>query len=79
MALINYSGALAAAHRKNKERYKSKKSKKEDKVELDKDGMVPYTKEWKDKHLKWVEDGLCGSCGAPSGQELGICDECRWS
>ena len=41
--------------------------------------MTPYTQEWKDKHLKWVEDGLCASCGAPSGQEKGICDECRWS
>lgn len=68
-------GAIAAAHQKSKERYKSKKSKKEYKVELDKDGMKPYTQE----HLKWVEDGLCGCCGAPSGEEKGICDECRWS
>lgn len=41
--------------------------------------MTPYTQEWKDKHLKWIEDGLCGSCGAPPGEEKGICDECRWS
>lgn len=71
--------AIAAAHQKSKERYKSKKSEKEYKVELDKDGMKPYTQEWKNKHLKWVEDGLCGCCGAPSGEEKGICDECRWS
>jgi hypothetical protein len=71
-----YIGAIAAAHRKNK----SKSTKKsEEKVKLDPDGMTPYTQEWKDKHLKWVEDGLCGSCGSPSGEEKGICDECRWS
>jgi hypothetical protein len=69
-----YIGAIAAAHRKSKSKKKS-----EEKVKLDPDGMTPYTQEWKDKHLKWIEDGLCGSCGAPSGEEKGICDECRWS
>ena len=57
---IIYSGAIAAAHRKSKS--KSKKKSKE-KIKLDPDGMTPYTQEWKDKHLKWLEDGLCGSCG----------------
>lgn len=71
-----YIGAIASTHIKSKS--KSRK-KSEDKVKLDTDGMKPYTQEWKDKHLKWVEDGLCGSCGAPSGEEKGICDECRWS
>ena len=74
MALINYSGAIA--HRKRKSRNSTKKS---EEVKLDPDGMKPYTQEWKDKHLKWVEDGLCASCGAPSGEYNGICDECRWS
>lgn len=65
-----YIGAIASAHRKSKT--KSKK-KSEDKVKLDPDGMKPYTQEWKDK------DGLCTICDAPSGEEKGICDECRWS
>ena len=68
-----YIGAIVAAHSKSKSKKKS-----EEKVKLDPDGMTPYTQEWKDKHLKWLEDGLCGSCGA-SGEEKGICDECRWS
>ena len=70
-----YIGAIAAAHRKSK----STLTKKSEEVKLDPDGMKPYTQEWKDKHLKWAEDGLCASCGAPSGEEKGICDECRWS
>lgn len=73
-----YIGAIAASHRKSKSKSKSKK-KSEEKVKLDPDGMTPYTQEWKDKHLKWAEDGLCANCGAPSGEEKGICDECRWS
>ena len=72
-----YRGAIAAAVSKLKRKKSKKKTK--DKVKLDPDGMRPYTQEHKDKHLKWAEDGLCVCCGAPSGEEKGICDECRWS
>lgn len=68
-----YRGAIAAAVSKLKSK-KSKKSKSKTEKEI-----KTYTQEDKDKHLKWAEDGLCVCCGAPSGEEKGICDECRWS
>ncbi len=71
-------GAIASASRRRKYKTYSKRKESEN-LNPDHTGFVPYTTEWKNKHLEWVEAGLCSCCGAPSGEELGICDECRWT
>ena len=78
MGLINMIGAIASNYRRNKKNNLKHKS-EDKKIKPDYTGFIPYTKEWKDKHLEWVELGLCSNCGAMSGEELGICDECRWN
>lgn len=69
MSVRRYIAAIISAHRKNKEEYKRKPiSYEEEKRKIT-----------KEQHFKWADEGLCYSCGAPSGEEQGICDECRWS
>jgi len=77
MGIRNLIGAIASAHQRNKTKPRGKEEKEV--LEPDHTGFVPYTKGWKEKHLEWANAGLCGECGEPSGDELGICNECRWS
>lgn len=77
MGVLNFIGALVASSNARRLQVK-RKSTQEKSNKIDNTGFKPYTQEWKNQHLKWASEGLCGECGAPSGEELGICDECRW-
>lgn len=78
MGVINYIASIVSAHQRNKKLHSRNKEEKEKETKPDHTGFVPYTKGWKDKHYEWLNAGLCQMCGAPSGEEKGICDECRW-
>lgn len=78
---ILFLGLISSFQRdiKSRNSYLEYKRRNEEKSKIDHTGFMPYTQEWKNQHLKWAEEGLCSECGAPSGEEKGICDKCRWS
>lgn len=59
--------------------YSDYKRQNSEKPRPDHTGFIPYTKGWKEQHMTWANEGKCYNCGAPSGEEQGICDKCRWS
>lgn len=69
MAIVRYIGAIASS-------VLNKKKKVDKAVETSRNPANTVSKE---QYLKWVEEGKCGCCGAPSGEFKGICDECRFS
>lgn len=60
-----YLASIASAIKKLKS--KSVKQEKVDKLRVS-----------KEQSYKWLDEGKCQMCGEPSGEEKGICDECRW-